>query len=177
MTSLTGPDVPARPHIAIIGLMGAGKSTLAEAISGHLKWPMRDSDADIQLLTGRTGREIAATDGVDPLHRLEEAVLLGVLAGPEPTVVTAAGWTVDSEVCRFALKRRAMVVWLDITVDDVMVRMATGHHRRSMSRPEVESISARRRPLMQELADVTLDARLAEPELLAAVAAALPTLD
>ena len=86
MTPVNSPvhtPAPTRPHIAVIGLMGAGKSTLATAISSALGRVMRDSDVDIETLVGQTGREIALSGGIDSLHRLEEAVLLGALAATE----------------------------------------------------------------------------------------------
>ncbi|MDH4077893.1 MAG: hypothetical protein OEW29_18350, partial [Acidimicrobiia bacterium] len=77
----------------IIGLMEAGKTTVADAVARHRGWPMRDSDRDIEAAIGRTGREVAASGGVDTLHRWEERVLLDALDRPEPQVVAAAvGW-------------------------------------------------------------------------------------
>jgi len=160
-----------RPHIVVLGLMGAGKSTVATALGARLSWPVRDSDADIEALTGRTGRSLAAdpAEGVEALHRLEEAVLLGALAAEQPTVIAAAGWVVESPRCRAAMARRAEVIWLDVPVDVLAARMATGQHRRSMSLADLEATAAHRGPLFAAVADFRLDA--GEPAEKVAVAA------
>jgi shikimate kinase len=127
------------PHIAIVGLMGVGKSTTAERLAKRLGWSYRDSDRDIEARTGRTGGEIAAADGIPALHRLEESVLLDALARDEPTVITAAGSTIESAACRLALGERAMVVWLTLDADSLAERIATGSHRRMMGRTELDA--------------------------------------
>ena len=147
-----------RPHIVIIGLMGAGKTTTADLLAARLGLTHRDSDRDIETLTGQSGREHAETCGVDHLHQLEQAVLLGALAATDPLVITAAGWTVESDICRDALRRRATVVWLDLPVDTLQRRMADGTHRRTMTDAELETLIHRRIPLLEASADITIDA-------------------
>jgi shikimate kinase len=146
------------PHIAIVGLMGVGKSTTAERLATRLGWSYRDSDRDIEARTGRTGGEIAAADGIPELHRLEESVLLDALASDEPTVITAAGSTIESAACRVALADRATVVWLTLDADSLADRIATGSHRRTMTRSELDALIVRRSPLFAATAALTLDA-------------------
>jgi shikimate kinase len=142
--------------------MGAGKSTVASGLAARLEWPWRDSDADIEAVMGCTGRAIAAdpTMGVDTLHALEEAVLLGALAASAPTVISAAAWVVESALCRAAMRRRARVVWLRAPVEVLRQRMATGTHRRTSARGELEALVARRTPMFEGVADVIVDALL-----------------
>jgi shikimate kinase len=149
-----------RPHIVVLGLMGAGKSTLASALSERLDVPWRDSDRDIETLTGRTGRQLSAdpTVGIDGLHQLEEAVLLGALANPDPTVISAAGWVVESPLCRTLMRHRAMVVWLEAPAPVLVERMQTTAHRRPVSLADVEQLVARREPLFRAVADHVFDA-------------------
>ncbi len=141
----------------VTGLMGAGKTTLAHGLGQALGRPVRDSDGDIEALFGVTGRAIAATDGVDALHRLEEAVLLGALAESTPTIIAAAAWVVEDEWCRRALARRAWVVVLDADVDRLLDRFAPDDHRRAMERTELAALADRRRPLFETVADLILD--------------------
>ncbi|MEZ5410260.1 MAG: shikimate kinase [Acidimicrobiales bacterium] len=157
----------------IIGLMGAGKTTVAEAVARRRGWPMRDSDRDIEAATGRTGREVAASDGVDALHRWEEAVLLDALACPEPQVVAAAGWVVESAACLEAMARSAVVVWLQVGEDELRRRMAAGRHRRPLTEAELDAMVARRNPMMAGAADVVVDADGSREQVVAAALAAL----
>lgn len=160
-------------HVVVIGLMGAGKTTVAEAVAGHRGWPMRDSDRDIEAATGRTGRELAAADGVDALHRWEEQVLLDSLALADPQVVAAAGWVVESARCREAMARSAVVVWLRVSGDELRRRMASGRHRRPLTPAELDAMVARRNPMMAAAANVVIDADGAQDDVVAAVLAAL----
>ena len=153
-------DPMTQPHVVVLGLMGAGKSTIAERLAARLHRPWRDSDSDIEAATGRTGREVAAdpAEGVDALHRLEEAVLLDALATDEPLVISAAGWVVEAARCRVQMRSRAFVVWLQAPADVLRARMATGQHRRASAPNELETLIERRTPLFQSVSDLVLDA-------------------
>lgn len=155
-------------HLVIMGPMGVGKTTLADLLAEALDRPMRDSDRDIEALFGHPGRAIAAEHGVDALHELEAAVLLGALADPNPLVICAAGWVVEDDRCRSALARRATVLVLDLAVPALLERLAAvdDQHRRPMDPAEVEALAVRRRPLYEEVADRWLDASRS-PEALA----------
>jgi len=140
--------------------MGVGKSTLVNGLAEVLKLPQADSDRDIEALTGMHAAEYAAANGVPALHRLETAVLLGRLAVPEPTVISAAASAIENDECRVALQRRARVLWIDIDDETMRGRVALGGHRRPMWGDEATMLAERRRPLFEEVADVMLDGRL-----------------
>jgi shikimate kinase len=153
-------NVPAPPtHLVLVGMMGAGKTTTGRALAGRLGWPMRDCDTDLEGRAGRTGAELAATDGVERLHQLEEELLLEALDTPGPLVVTAAGSIVTSERARQVIGSRAAVVWLDAPIDELEARMAADSHRRPLDRPAAEALLARRHAQLVEVADLRLDAR------------------
>lgn len=148
----------AGPHVLIIGMMGVGKTTTGLALAEEIGWPYLDSDADIELLTGSTGREIAERQGVEALHELEAALLLGALARSTPHVITAAASVVENDLVRLAVPRRSVVGRLDLAVELMLARQATGSHRRAMDADEVRELAKRREPLFCELEDIRLDA-------------------
>lgn len=167
-----GPE--GKPHVVVVGLMGAGKSTTGSALADALGVPFADSDADITTLTGRSGSEIAATDGVPALHRLEAAVLLGALARSQPTVIAAAASVVEDDTVREALARRATVVRLVVPQAETLARQKTGEHRRPMSADELTALAARREPYFQEIEDLRLDATVPTRDLVSEILAFLP---
>ncbi len=167
------PPPPLRRHLAVLGSMGVGKSSTAERLADALGVGWRDSDGDLEALFGCHGRDISATSGVDVLHRLEEAVLLGALAHPEPMVVSAAASVVESSHCLDALARRATVVWLTLPADVVRERARRGHHRRRIDADEWEAITRRREPAYRAVADIVTDASPPPHEVAADVLARL----
>jgi len=156
-------------HLAILGLMGVGKTTTAAAVAEELGLALRDSDADILALTGTTGRVQAEDHGVVHLHRLEADVLLSALAEPEPTVISVAASVVERDECRQSLRRSATVIVLALEHSALVERIATGAHRRPMDSAAVESAAARRAPLFAEVADLTLDAAESTSELTSSI--------
>ena len=127
-----------RPHVAVLGLVAAGKSTVATALAQRLGLPHVDSDEQLAALTGLDGATIADREGVEALHDLEAAVLLGALSLDRPSIVSAAASTVESARCRRRTER--------------------GDHRRPIDVEEFARLRERRAPRFAELADVRLDA-------------------
>ena len=158
-SSATGHGSVDRPHLAIIGLMGVGKSTAGSLLAEELGRRFVDSDVDIERLTGSTGADFAAEHGVRALHQLEAAVLIGALKGDDPSVVTAASSTVEDELVRLLLPQRAWVIRIRLPLTDTIARQATGTHRRPMSIEELTELAERREPYFEELADLTVDGR------------------
>jgi shikimate kinase len=140
-------------HIVIVGAMGSGKTTLARGLAGALGWEVFDSDLSITERSGRIGREIAESDGVDVLHRLEADVLLDALAKPGPAVVAAAASVIEVPEVREALED-AYCVWVTADPDILAERSARGSHRRDVARHE--DLGHRDR-LFEEAADLVVD--------------------
>ncbi|HVW33456.1 MAG TPA: shikimate kinase, partial [Acidimicrobiia bacterium] len=98
-------------HVVLVGLMGAGKTTVGRALAGLLGRPLVDNDAQIVSATGATVADISAAAGVAEMRRLESAALTAALASPEPAVITAAAGTVLDADVRHRLAA-PFVVWL-----------------------------------------------------------------
>jgi shikimate kinase len=152
-------------HLVLVGMMGVGKSTVGRMVAAELDRPLFDSDEMIEERTGRTVREIWATDGEPAFRTLETDTLLEALAEPEPSVIAAAGGVVLSERNREALQTAdARVVWLMADVDVLADRVRNGGHRPLLDDdPEatLRRLYAVRAPLYQEVADaiVSVDHR------------------
>jgi shikimate kinase len=117
-------------HIVVVGLMGAGKSTVGSRLAERLGRVWRDSDRDIQAATGMTVRELFDRDGVDAMHARESAQLLEDLAAPEPSVISAAASVIDDVGCREALVAPGVrIVWLRASPAILAGRFASDAHR------------------------------------------------
>jgi shikimate kinase len=157
-------------NIVIVGPMGSGKTTLAGGLARSLGRQVFDSDKSIEERTGRIGREIAQSDGVDVLHRLEADVLLDVLANPNPVVVAAAASVIEDPEVRGALED-AFCVWVTADPDILAERSTRGSHRRAVARHEN---LGHRDLLFEEAADMVVDTgELSESESLRRVLEAL----
>jgi len=150
-----GPD-----RIVLVGMMGAGKTTIGEALARRRGWDFVDSDAQIEAGTGRTVAEIWATDGEAAFRRIESAVLASALAHERPAVVAAAGGVVLDPANRAALSRAGPVVWLRARPETMAARVGTGNHRPLLD-DDPSGVLARlvvdRAALYAQVADATVD--------------------
>ncbi len=157
----TGPaDVCGVQHLVLVGMMGTGKSTVGRALAQYLQRPLLDSDELVEATTGRSVREIWATDGEPAFRALETAALAGALANDEPSVIAAAGGVVISAENRELLSvSDAHVVWLVASVEVLVDRVQNGSHRPALdSDPQttLEQMSKQRSDWYQEVADAVV---------------------
>jgi shikimate kinase len=156
----TVPSCAEGRHIVLVGMMGAGKSSVGRALANKLERPLFDSDAMIEARTGRTVREIWQTDGEAAYRLLETDVLIEALAASVPSVVAAAGGIVLSATNRAALvESDAYVVWLLADVDVLLRRVRNGGHRPLLDDdPEgtLRRMFIEREPLYREVADAII---------------------
>ena len=152
-------------HIVLVGMMGAGKSSVGRMLSRKLGRVLLDSDEMIEERTGRTVREIWEADGEPAFRELESDVLREAIASDTPSIIAAAGGVVLSADNRAVLKGAgAHVVWLLADVDLLLNRVKAGMHRPLLDEdPEgtLRTMYEERSELYQEVADaiVSVDNR------------------
>ena len=148
-------------HIVILGLMGAGKTTVGRLLAERLDWSWRDSDIDIEAATGLTVRELRERDGVVAMHRQESAQLLDALAATGSSVISAAASVVDDPACRTTLKSPgAVAIWLRADPALLAERFDSRPHRPAYGDvPEVflADQAARREPLLAQIGAHVID--------------------
>ena len=143
--------------IVLIGMPGAGKSTLGILLAKDLGMDFVDTDVAIQVREGRTLQDILETSDYMNLRAIEEQVLLTEdIAGK---VVATGGSAVYSEAGMKRLKNMATVVFLDLSLDTLKTRI-TNFDRRGIARKpnqSLESLFEERCNLYRKHTDLTID--------------------
>ena len=146
-------------RILLVGMMGAGKTTLGRALAAHLERPFLDNDQLVRERTGRQAAEIDATDGEEALHEAEVAALRAALERPGPAVIAVAGAVVDRDGERTILRGAGRVVWLRARPETLRQRIGSGIGRRANA-TDLAWLSLRaaeREPAYREVAELIVD--------------------
>jgi XRE family aerobic/anaerobic benzoate catabolism transcriptional regulator len=147
--------------IALLGLRGAGKSTIGPRLARALKVPFIELDEKIEEAAGLGLAEIFALHGEAYYRRLEEQCLAALLANGGGSVIALPGGIVSSEGAFELARRHCTTVWLKARPEDHMRRvLAQGDRRPMADRPnamaELKAILAARGPSYAQ-ADITID--------------------
>jgi shikimate kinase len=155
-------------HVLLIGMMGAGKTTVGQALAERLGRPYIDSDEQVQRNTGRTVPEIFEQDGEAAFRAEEKRALAEAVAGDEPAVVSVAGGAVLDPGNRRLLREGGTVVWLRAAVETLASRVGTGEGRPLLPADDPEKSLRRiyegREEIYTALADVVVDVDDLSPE-------------
>jgi XRE family aerobic/anaerobic benzoate catabolism transcriptional regulator len=164
------PDVPPPPlsrspayerRIALIGLRGAGKSTLGSALAARLAVPFVELDCAIEREAGMLLGEILELHGQSGLRRLERMVLEQAIAAHPAAVIAAGGGLVAEPATFELLLTHCLTIWLRASPAEHMQRVINQGDLRPMcdnrqAMADLRAILASREALYAR-ADLTLD--------------------
>jgi len=119
--------------VALVGLRGAGKSTVGPLLAARLGWPFLEMDELIVERGGLSLDQIFELHGAAYYRRLEHETLRQVLSRADPLVLAAAGGVVNEPASWDMLAERATVVWLRARPEDHFDRVVTQGDRRPMA--------------------------------------------
>src|SRR5207253_7741314 len=146
---LVREDDTVEKPIALIGLRGAGKSTLGAKLAASLSLPLVELDREVEKEAGAPLAEVFAMYGQDAFRRFERRALERVLAGEPRTVIATGGSLVTDPGTYELLLERCRCVWLKATAQEHMARvLAQGDTRpfkgRSAALDEIRKLLADR---------------------------------
>ena len=116
-------------HLVLIGLMGAGKTTVGAECARRLGRPFVDTDDLVTQAAQMTVEAIFADGGEPRFRKLEHDVVADVCASPEPLVIACGGGAVLDPENRRALRAAGIVVWLRAPAATLMARVGNGATR------------------------------------------------
>ncbi|MBW8815758.1 MAG: shikimate kinase [Caulobacterales bacterium] len=118
--------------IALVGLMGVGKSSVGRRLASALGLPFRDADAEVEAAAGRTIPDIFAQLGEPAFRDGERRVIQRLLEGPAHVLATGGGAFMNPET-RALIKAKAVSVWLKADLEVLARRIGRKDSRPLLS--------------------------------------------
>ena len=147
-------------NIFLVGLMGAGKTTVGKLIARHLNRPFIDSDHEIEKRTGVNIPLIFELEG-EAGFRTREAAIIEELTGQRNIVLATGGGAILSPRNRDNLRRNGTVIYLRAKVGDLWQRTRHDKNRPLLQTADPQAklkvLFAQRDPLYCEIADIIVD--------------------
>jgi shikimate kinase len=144
-----------RRSIVLVGMMGAGKSSIGRRLAARLAIPFVDADSEIESAAGMSIPEIFAKHG-EPYFRAGEARVIARLLDGAPQVLATGGGAVMNQQTRDLIRIKGVSVWLKADLDVLMKRT-----KRRNDRPLAEGIKELlplREPVYAQ-SDITVQSR------------------
>ncbi len=147
--------------VVLVGMMGAGKSTIGRRLSVRLRLPFLDADTEIEAAAGMSIPDIFETHG-EPQFRDGEARVIARLLDSGPAVLATGGGAFMREETRSRIGAKAVSIWLKADADIIMRRV-----KRRADRPLLQTtdpaatvgrLMSEREPVYQR-ADLTIWSR------------------
>jgi shikimate kinase len=145
MTETAPPAATSLPHdaevtralgkrsVVLIGMMGAGKSTIGRRMAARLRLPFTDADTEIEAAAGMSIPDIFETHG-EPHFRDGEARVIARLLESGPAVIATGGGAFMREETRGRIRDKAVSIWLKANAEIIMKRV-----RRRSDRPLLQN--------------------------------------
>jgi shikimate kinase len=145
--------------LVLVGMMGAGKTSVGRRLASVLGVPFRDADAEIELAAGCTINEIFERYGEPAFRAGERKVIARLLSEPPHVLATGGGAFMDPET-RERIKESAISIWLkahvELLLERVMRKDTRPLLRNTDSRAALERLLKEREPIYSQ-ADITVE--------------------
>lgn len=162
--------------LVLVGVPGAGKSTVGKLLAEALNIPFVDTDASIEERAGKSVSDIFINDGEPAFRELEASVIADELKG-SAAVLSLGGGALGSEQTR-ALLQEHTVIWLQTSLAQAVARVGMNRNRPLLLgnvRGQLAELMTAREPVYRDAATIAIDtSELSPAEVVAAIVAQLP---
>ncbi len=145
-------------NIVLVGVPGAGKSTVGKLLADRIGWSFVDVDHEIEIIAGKSISDIFTDDG-EPVFRALEASTIADLLARDNTVISLGGGALGNEATRVGVASHT-VVWLKTGLSQAVDRVGMNRNRPLLLgnvRGQLSDLMAKREPIYQAVADITVD--------------------
>jgi shikimate kinase len=148
--------------IVLVGMMGAGKSSIGRRLASRLNIPFVDADTEIEKQAGMSIADFFARHGEADFRRGEARIIARLLDGGPQVLATGGGAVMNADT-RAAIKAKSVSIWLTAEVDVLMRRINKRRHERPMLQDEnpaarLRELLAQREPVYAS-SDLTVQSR------------------
>jgi shikimate kinase len=145
--------------VALVGMMGAGKTSIGKRLAARLEVPFRDADHEIEAAAGLSVAEIFARFG-EAYFRDGERRVIARLLHEAPHVLATGGGAIMDETTRAAMREAAFTIWLKAPIPILLSRVKKRETRPLLKdgdmRQTMERLLSLREPVYAQ-ADMTLE--------------------
>lgn len=147
-------------NIYLIGLMGAGKTTIGRALAKKLNRPFFDSDIEVETRTGASVSTIFEIEGEASFRRREAEAIKDIASRKEVVLATGGGAVLHPDT-RDLLKNTSTVIYLSATIPQLLQRTRKDSKRPLLQtadpQKKLEELMAARDPIYREVADLIIE--------------------
>jgi shikimate kinase len=162
----------AERHLVLVGLMGAGKTTVGQRCAELLERPFVDTDDLVVAAAGVPFHDLWAAEGEQGFRARERVAVADAAASPTPLVVSCGGGAVLDPENRRVLRSEGVVVWLTASATELASRLVHDDSRPLLAGGDktttLERLSSSREPAYEATAHVRVDTDGRAPDEIAA---------
>jgi len=140
--------------IALIGLMGVGKSTLGLKLADSLNYYFIDSDQEIEDREKKSINDIFAQNGEKYFREAERKLIEEITYRDENIIISLGGGAFINEASREILQQKALIIWINASVNVILQRIGNKANRPLLNqadkRKTLEELARKRSPIYSQ---------------------------